>query len=83
MDAERCQQDDDRVVLNVSGRRFVTCASTLASFPDSLLGPMVALDRVSAAVVACIHPHPFFHPSVLSLPLLSLSFLSVSSRISC
>jgi hypothetical protein len=37
------------VVVSVSGRRLVTCASTLASFPDSLLGAMFA--RRNAALL--------------------------------
>ncbi len=36
-------------MVNVSGRRLVTCASTLASFPDLLLGAMFA--RRNAALL--------------------------------
>ncbi|PRP82030.1 hypothetical protein PROFUN_03720 [Planoprotostelium fungivorum] len=33
-------QNAERVVLNIGGTRFETCASTLSKYPDSLLGTM-------------------------------------------
>ena len=42
-------EDTGRIVLNVGGRRFETALSTVAAFPESLLGVMFS--RRNAAMV--------------------------------
>ena len=38
-------KQEDRITLNVGGRRFKTFRSTLAKYPETLLGRMVAPDQ--------------------------------------
>lgn len=35
---DRCKADDQKLLINVSGRRFETWRNTLEKYPDTLLG---------------------------------------------